>query len=119
MPHGGRRKGAGRKIGSINKLTAEMKERAMALGFEALERVGEVSKKTESDTSLIRAAGLFLNHGFGRPVQADSIAQQTVKIERTYRWARTPDEATMDPARARAQTQPLQPPGKKSACAKK
>jgi hypothetical protein len=119
MPHGGRRKGAGRKLGSFNKLTSEMKERAMTLGMEALERVGEVSEKPESDASLIRAAGLLLSHGFGRPAQADSMAQQTVKIERTYRWARNESEATLDPARPRAATRSLQRAKAKGARRKK
>jgi hypothetical protein len=103
MPHGGRRKGAGRKKGSANKLTAKMKERAMTLGFAALERVGKVSKRTESDTALIRAAALLLNHGFGRPGVADETTTVTPK-PRTYRWARHPGEAIPDPARTRQQT---------------
>ena len=41
MPPGGRRNGAGRKLGTTNTLAAEMRERAM--GLEALEQSGQLS----------------------------------------------------------------------------
>lgn len=102
MPHGGRRKGAGRKKGSTNKLSAELKERAQALALPALKRMGEIAVRGESESVQVRATDLLLNRGFGRPTQAESDQLPAIIPPRVYRWARNEDEAIMDPARQRA-----------------
>ena len=100
MPRGEKSPGAGRKKGVPNKMTAEMKAQAMALAVAALDNMGRLSQKAESENTQVAAATLLFNQGFGRPAPSNA-ASQTIKIERTYRWARNEEEATPDPSRTR------------------
>ena len=99
MPKGGKRPGAGRKKGSPNKLTAEVKAQAMAHALAALENLGRLSIGAESENAQIAAANLLLNRGFGRPGASEETSQTVTRIERVYRWARNEAEATTDPSR--------------------
>jgi hypothetical protein len=100
MPRGGKRPGAGRKKGSPNKLTAELKAQAMVHAVAALENLGRLALQAESENAQIAAANLLLNRGFGRPGASEETSTSAIRIERVYRWARNETEATTDPSRA-------------------
>ena len=100
MKRGGKRPGAGRKKGSPNKLTAEVKAQAMEHALAALENLGRLSLQAESENAQIAAANLLLNRGFGRPGASEETSTPAIRIERVYRWARNEAEATTDPSRA-------------------
>lgn len=74
MPRGGKRKGAGRKQGSIARATRAQKgtlaELAKALCPTALKTLHQVALKSESDSARVSAAVALLDRGYGKPVQA-------------------------------------------------
>jgi len=106
--HGGRRKGAGRKKGVPNRLTAALKERAMIHAMRAIERMGKLSVGAKSEMVQIAAGNALLNRGFGRPgvAVADGGDMPAARIEHLYRWARSEEEATTDPAHATGEETP-------------
>ena len=71
---GGKRKGAGRPAGAVNRATAEQKARLseIARGYTeiAFSALVEVAQKGQSDTARISAACAILDRGFGRPREA-------------------------------------------------
>ncbi len=101
MPRGGKRIGAGRKKGSPNKLTREAKAFLEARLERNLQHLEYLAYKAKSEGVQIQSLKELVNHSLGRPRAADHDAIPVVRIERVYRWARTPEEATHDPARAR------------------
>lgn len=72
MPRGsspGERRG-GRKPGSRNKATAEIKELAMAFAPAAIAEAGRLSKSAESETARLAAINIILDRAYGKPKQA-------------------------------------------------
>lgn len=75
MPRGGKREGAGRKLGSRTKNVSEVKEAARKYGVAAIEALAELagltgSKPAESEQVRVSASTIILDRGFGRPTQA-------------------------------------------------
>ncbi len=72
--HGGRRQGAGRRLGSKDRATREAKatlsELAREHSDEAIRTLHDVMVKGESESARIAAAGALLDRGYGRPSQA-------------------------------------------------
>ena len=64
---GGRREGAGRPLGSPNKLTRPLKELASQYGPDALKTLVEIMTGGENEQARISAAKELLDRGFGRP----------------------------------------------------
>jgi len=98
MPRGGKRVGAGRKPGSKNKLTPEAKALARATVEQDMAKLYELAHTAESENVQLGSLKERLNRGFGRPAVAAPEPAPVVKVVRTYRWARTPEEAIYDPA---------------------
>lgn len=82
--HGGKRPGAGRKPGSVNKTTASMREIALLHGPAAIEKAarlaglvtndaGEPEGMAQSEQVQIAALGIILDRAYGKPGQAVSI----------------------------------------------
>lgn len=75
MGRGGKRAGAGRPNGAINKSTQAQKatlvDMAKAYAPEALEMLAEVMRYGTSDAARIAACVAILDRGYGRPRQAD------------------------------------------------
>jgi hypothetical protein len=71
MARGGRREGAGRKPGSLNKATADIREAAQEYTGEALQVLAEVMRSTEHPAAArVSAASAILDRGHGRPKQS-------------------------------------------------
>ena len=64
---GGRREGAGRPLGSPNRLTRPLKELASQYGPDALKTLVEIMTGGENEQARIAAAKELLDRGFGRP----------------------------------------------------
>lgn len=69
MALGGKREGAGRPVGAINKLTRSMKEKAAEHGDNALAKLVELMGSDDPPIAL-KAANDLLDRGFGKPTQA-------------------------------------------------
>lgn len=75
--HGGRRAGAGRPAGALNKSTKTLKEKAALYGDDALGVLLEVANdKSQPAAARVSAANSLLDRGFGRPTQALEIEHQ-------------------------------------------
>jgi len=103
MPRGGKREGAGRKKGSRNKRTAEEKALAEARLEPTKEKLLELVHGAKSESVQLGAIREHYNREIGRPRQAEAPNETTIRVIRTYRWARNEAEATLDPSRAKAQ----------------
>jgi len=71
---GGKRKGAGRPAGSVNRATAEQKARLSEIAREyteiAFSTLVDIAQNGQSDTVRISAACAILDRGFGKPREA-------------------------------------------------
>jgi hypothetical protein len=72
---GGRRPGSGRKKGTPNKVTVEIKELAQKYGPDAIAKLARLATKAES----VAAIKELLDRGYGRAVQP--IRQHDVRCE--------------------------------------
>ena len=50
MAHGGKRRGAGRKIGAVAKVTAQARKKALASGMSPLDYMLKVMRNTKAET---------------------------------------------------------------------
>ena len=66
---GGRRPGSGRKKGTANKVTAEIKELAQKYGPEAIAELASLATKAETEAARVAAIKELLDRGYGRAVQ--------------------------------------------------
>lgn len=74
MPKGGRREGAGRPKGSLNKATASVRDAAQVFTDEALGVLATVMRDAASPAaSRVAAASALLDRGHGKPMQATEI----------------------------------------------
>jgi len=101
MQHGGKRKGAGRKKGVPNKVTAEARALIQSEVRAAIEGIKHLAHNSENENVQFRSLKEILQYGMGRPGRMDGPEQPTVHVVRRYRWARNEAEATFDPSRAR------------------
>ena len=63
-------KQGGRKKGTPNKSTAEIKELAQTYSTDALKTLAMIMLTSENDTAKIAAAKELLDRGYGKPTQA-------------------------------------------------
>lgn len=78
--HGGKRPGSGRKAGTPNKATAELKHLATAYTEEAVQTLAEVMRDKETPAQArVAAANALLDRGYGKPRQELEI--QSGKID--------------------------------------
>lgn len=68
--HGGRRPGAGRKKGQVNKITADIREAAQTFTNDALNVLAQIMREGESEAARVAAANSILDRGYGKPRQA-------------------------------------------------
>jgi hypothetical protein len=86
------RKTGGRKVGTPNKVTADLQEAAQAYTPAALKTLNEICVGGESEAARVAAANSLLDRGHGRPtthVSADMTHQPAVhreSIEETAAW---------------------------------
>jgi hypothetical protein len=62
-------KTGGRKPGSLNKATADIKRLAQAHGEELIEKLLNLARNAENESAQIAAIKELLDRGFGRPTQ--------------------------------------------------
>ena len=87
-----RAKAGGRKVGSVNKVTRELREVAGKYTAEAIERIVAIMREGESDAVRLQAAGMLLDRGHGRPAQSLAPAEGSNGAI-TIRWLSSPDAA--------------------------
>src|ERR1051325_6261857 len=66
---GGKRSGAGRPQGSINKATRELREIAQVYSGEALETLAHLMRSAVSEATRLSAANALLDRAYGKPTQ--------------------------------------------------
>ena len=85
--HGGARPGAGRKKGSVNKATADIRAAAQEYTDQALNVLVQIATAGESEAARVAAANSILDRAHGKPrqsVEVEADVTATVrKIERT------------------------------------
>lgn len=96
MARGGKRPGAGRPKGAVNKATASVREAAQAFTNDALSTLAEIMRSPEHPAAArVSAASAILDRGHGKPTQAvelDATVEATVsEIRRTVVDPRHPD----------------------------
>ena len=72
MSRGGARPGAGRPIGSVNKLPNEIREAAKAEGPAVLRKLLKLTK-SKDERVVLAACNAILDRGYGRPPQGMEI----------------------------------------------
>lgn len=70
MARGGKRGGAGRPKGAVNKATADIREAAQEFTEQALAVLVEVMTTGDSAAARVAAANSVLDRGHGKPTQA-------------------------------------------------
>jgi hypothetical protein len=69
-------KTGGRKAGTPNKATADIKAAAQAYTEDALATLAQIMKAGESEAARVAAANSILDRGFGKPRQAVDLDAQ-------------------------------------------
>lgn len=70
-----RPKTGGRKVGSLNKTTHEIRTIAQRYGGLAIDTLLDVMQNAKSDTARIAAATTMLDRAYGKPTQAVEIGE--------------------------------------------
>lgn len=77
MSRGGKREGAGRPKGAINKATADVKALAQNHGETAILTLAEIATDPEQPSAArVTAANSLLDRGYGKPTQAMELTGQ-------------------------------------------
>lgn len=77
------KRGRGRPKGSLNKVTASVKEAAQKFTDDALETLAQIMRDGESEAARVAAANSILDRGHGRPKQAldvDATVAATIQV---------------------------------------
>jgi hypothetical protein len=102
------RKTGGRKMGTLNKVTADLQEAAQAYTPAALKTLNEICVGGESEAARVAAANSLLDRGHGRPtthVSADMTHGPVVhreSVDETAAWIKQlladtrPDQSASD-----------------------
>jgi hypothetical protein len=85
---GGKRPGSGRKRGTPNKATAEIKELARQYSEEAVKELARLATNAESESARVAAIRELLDRGYGRatqPIGGDPDNPLTVMVDASPR----------------------------------
>ena len=63
------RKTGGRQKGTLNRATAEIREKAQEYTVEALEGLAQIARTSDTDAAKVAAWKAILDRGHGRPAQ--------------------------------------------------
>ena len=74
MAKGGRREGAGRPKGAVNKATADIREAAQVYSEQALQVLVNVATAGESEAARVAAANAILDRAHGKPKQSTEVS---------------------------------------------
>lgn len=72
-PPKGSPKSGGRRKGSVNKATAEIREIASKYGPDAIEKLWAIAEKSDSDAAKVSAIREILDRAYGKPAQSMTI----------------------------------------------
>ena len=79
--HGGRRPGAGRPTGALNRLTRPVKKSAAAQGAASIERLVQLRDNAESEQVQFAASRELLDRAYGRARQEiDVTADRSIRV---------------------------------------
>jgi hypothetical protein len=100
--HGGRREGAGRKLGIPNKNTAEIRVVAQSYGPAAIAALAELAglapgTRAEAETARISALKELLDRAYGRSTQPLSGDAEAAPVSITFHWADAVTEQPPEP----------------------
>lgn len=73
MARGGKRDGAGRPEGALNKATADIKAMAQEFGPMALQVLCNIAQSGESESAKVAASNAILDRAYGKPKQSMDI----------------------------------------------
>lgn len=73
MARGGKREGAGRPKGAVNKATADIREAAREYSERALMVLVQVATAGESEAARVAAANAILDRAHGKPRQTSEV----------------------------------------------
>lgn len=82
MARGGKRDGAGRPQGAVNKATADIRAAAQEYSVEALQVLVNVARVGDSEAARVSAANAILDRAHGKPSQA---VELDGKLEATFK----------------------------------
>jgi hypothetical protein len=88
MRHGGKRRGAGRRKGSVNKVTAEARALVQEEVIAAIRQLVQLAHNAENEGVQLRSLDKILQYGVGKPGLMDAPPPTEPRVvERIYRWA--------------------------------
>ena len=90
--------GSGRRKGTPNKATAEVKELARLHGPAAIEEAVRIMKTSESDQARLAAAREILDRAYGKPQQTIVGADDAAPVELRITWGAPQDARDCSPA---------------------
>jgi hypothetical protein len=102
--HGGRRAGAGRPTGSVNRTTADLRQLAQQFGAAVIQRLAEMAglvadvPAAQTETARITAMSMLLDRGYGRatlPLASDP--ERPISIEFTWQPATPQSQGDVGP----------------------
>jgi predicted ArsR family transcriptional regulator len=95
MSKGGKREGAGRPKGAVNKATADIREAAQEYSDQALQVLVSVATSSDSDAARVAAANAILDRAHGKPRQAVDVDANVKAAITAVEW-RVVDPKTVD-----------------------
>lgn len=95
MARGGKREGAGRPAGAVNKATADIREAAQEYSAQALQVLVRVATSGESEAAQVAAANAILDRAHGKPRQSVDVDANVNAAITAVEW-RVVDPKTVD-----------------------
>jgi hypothetical protein len=91
-------KTGGRKVGSVNKVTADIKALAQSYGAEAVATLASIMATSENDQARISAAKELIDRGYGKASQPVTLSDPagnpiTILLQQIEGTALTPKDA--------------------------
>ncbi len=93
MTQGGKRPGAGRKPGTPNKATAEIKAIAQKYTPKAMEELSRLALKATSESARVAAIKEIFDRGYGRAVQSINACEDGAPLVIKIVQFAAPDDA--------------------------
>lgn len=92
MARGGKREGAGRPKGAVNKATADIREAAQEYSEQALRVLVQVATAGESEAARVAAANAILDRAHGKPRQSVDVDANVGLVVEVVKFADTAPE---------------------------
>lgn len=86
MARGGKREGAGRPKGALNKATKDIREAAQEFSALALQTLVQVATEGESEAARVAASNSILDRAHGKPSQAIEVDADVKATIQAVEW---------------------------------